>query len=435
MKVNVYGLGYVGCVTAACLAKDGHDVVGYDIDEVKVQLINDGKSPMMEGGLDQLIQEAISRGNLSAEINHTRPADISVVCVGTPSREDGSLNLDYVKNVTSQVGEFLRGNQSYHVLNIRSTVLPGTIENEILPLFEKTSGKKAGQGFGISMNPEFLREGSSIYDYYHPPFTVIGSNDTRCAEEVAKLYNSLDAPLFHTEIKVAEMVKYACNAFHALKICFANEIGNYAKGMGLDSHKVMEIFCEDTKLNLSPYYLKPGFAFGGSCLPKDLRALLSGAKAQSLELPLMDSIMISNQKQIQLAFELIATTGMKSVGFLGLSFKSGTDDLRESPLVSLAERLIREGFIVLIYDRKVSLSHLRGANRRYIEATIPHISSLLKSSAKEVIENSQVIVLGNKFSESGDELSNQLTGKTVIDLARVYSPEDQKDFSYEGICW
>ncbi|UCF63903.1 MAG: UDP-glucose/GDP-mannose dehydrogenase family protein [bacterium] len=435
MKVNVFGLGYVGCVTAACLARDGHDVVGYDIDEVKVKLINDGKSPMVEDGLDQIIQESISVGNLSAEMNHFRPADISVVCVGTPSCKDGSLNLEYVKKVTQQIGGYIRESPDYHILNNRSTVLPGTIETEIVPLIEKISGKTAGQDFGVSMNPEFLREGSSIFDYYHPPFTVIGSNDSECAEKVGGLYELVDAPLIYTDIKVAEMVKYASNAFHALKISFANEIGNYSKKVGLDSHKVMEIFCKDTKLNLSPYYLKPGFAFGGSCLPKDVRALLSGAKDRNLELPVLDSILVSNQKQVQLAFDLIAANNEKKIGLVGLSFKSGTDDLRESPLVTLTDKLIRSGFSVLIFDQKVSLSRLRGANRRYIESTIPHISSLLKSSLNEVIENSQVIVLGNKISEDKINIKHRLSGKAVIDLVRFFSPDDQKDFDYEGICW
>jgi GDP-mannose 6-dehydrogenase len=438
LRINVFGLGYVGCISATCLANEGHYVTGIDIDKLKVSMINSGQSPIVEPGLDEAVNRAVESGNLRARTNessHFGVADISVICVGTPSNENGSLNLNSVKRACQQIGMYLRKIDGYHVVNVRSTVLPGTVEGIIVPIIEQKSKKRAGRDFGVCMNPEFLREGSSISDFYNPPFSIIGEQDIRSGDIVSGLYQSVNAPIIRTRIKVAEMVKYACNIFHALKVCFGNEIGNLCKRLNIDSHEVMDIFCRDGKLNISSYYLKPGFAFGGSCLPKDLRAILYKAKELDLEIPVLNSILSSNKAQIETAYNLIKRTGRKKIGFLGLSFKQGTDDLRESPMVELIETLIGKGFEVFIYDKEVSLAKIYGSNKRYIEESIPHIASLLRTSIKDVINDSQVIVIGKN-----DEAINRIIvkldrSKSVIDLVRIGSFVQKRWDSYEGICW
>lgn len=435
MKISIFGLGYVGCISAACLANDGHEVTGIDVDQTKVDIINNGKSPIVEPELQEAFMKAVSSNRLTATTMDIKPSDISIVCVGTPSNENGSLQLQYIQRVAGQIGRFLRSIDNYHVVNVRSTVLPGTIDEIVVPLIEKHSSKKAGRDFGICMNPEFMREGTSMHDYYNPPFTIIGELDEQSGDVIESLYKNVNASIYRMRIKTAEMIKYACNSFHALKISFGNEIGNICKKLEIDSHDVMDIFCKDKKLNISSYYLKPGFAFGGSCLPKDLRALLYKGKELDLELPVLDSIMKSNNNQIEIAFKLIAKTGKKKVGLLGLSFKSNTDDLRESPMVELVEKLIGKGYDLSIYDKEVSIAKIFGSNKEYIEQMIPHISSLMKESVQEVIENSQVIVITKRSNEFESLIVEPKEDKIVIDLARIDALQQRSDGLYEGICW
>jgi GDP-mannose 6-dehydrogenase len=438
VKISVFGLGYVGSVSAGCLAASGHDVTGVDINPIKVDMINAGRSPVIETGLDDLIAEGVRAGRLRAITEASEAviaSDISLVCVGTPSNDNGNLNLTYIKRVCQEIGQALARKNGYHVVVVRSTVLPGSTEEQVVPALERSSGRQAGQDFGVSFNPEFLREGTAVHDFHHPPFTLIGQYDGRGAEIAADLYAGVDAPLRIVPLKVAEMVKYANNAFHALKVTFANEIGNICKRQGIDSHQVMDMFCMDEKLNLSPYYLKPGYAFGGSCLPKDLRALLYHGHHLDLSLPVLEAILPSNELQIKRGFELIKRTGSKKVGVLGFSFKAGTDDLRESPLVELVETLVGKGYQVKVYDRNVSLARLHGANRAYIERGIPHIATLMCNSMDEVLAECEVIVIGNKAPEFRDVLQRVRQDQVVIDLVRILKDIDHLDTRYEGICW
>lgn len=437
MRLSVFGLGYVGCVSAACFAAEGHEVTGVDVNSTKVEIINSGRSPIVEAGINDLIGEMVAAGRLRATNDSAaavRDSQISLVCVGTPSQPNGSLELTYVRRVCEEIGAALATKSERHIIVIRSTMLPGTIDGVVVPALEASSGKKANQDFGVCINPEFLREGTSLKDFYAPPFTLIGADDPEVAENVSRLYEGIDAPLFVTGIKAAEMVKYTCNCFHALKVSFANEIGNICKNLGIDSHEVMEVFCQDTKLNLSPYYLKPGFAFGGSCLPKDLRAITYKAKELDVDVPVLSSILPSNRQQIERAVEMVLRTGRKRIGVLGFSFKAGTDDLRESPMVTLIETLLGKGMQLAIYDRDVSLARLFGANKEYIEREIPHISQLMRSSVGEVVESSDVLIIGNKAAEFREIETKLKDGQTVIDLVRLFEKRTSDD-SYQGICW
>lgn len=435
--ISIFGLGYVGCVSAACFAKEGHKVIGVDTNAAKVEIINSGKSPIVEAGINDLIAEMVASGRLRATTDSAEAienSNISLVCVGTPSQPNGSLDLTYVKRVCKEIGAALERKREPHIVVIRSTMLPGTIETVVVPTLEVYSGKKVGASLGVCINPEFLREGTSLKDFYAPPFTLIGADDEDVAASVRRLYSGIDAPLLVTAIKAAEMVKYACNCFHALKVSFANEIGNICKGLGIDSHEVMNVFCQDTKLNLSPYYLRPGFAFGGSCLPKDLRALQYKAKELDVDVPVLSAALQSNRLQIERALEMVLKSGRKRIGVLGFSFKAGTDDLRESPMVLLIETLIGKGMQMSLYDRDVSLARLFGANKEYIEREIPHISQLMCETLDEVLEKADVLIIGNKSEEFRQIESKLRNGQIVIDLVRLFDGR-RSDDSYEGICW
>jgi len=438
MKISVFGLGYVGTVSAACFAQQGHQVVGVDVNQQKVDIINSGHSPVIEQDIDEIIFREVNSCNLRATTNATEGilnSDISLICVGTPSQDNGSLDLKFVERVCSDIGQALAKKKHYHTVVFRSTVLPGTTQTTVIPALEKASGLIAGRDFGLCHNPEFLREGTSVKDFYDPPFTVIGKLDQQAAEITANLYQELDAPTAIVSLETAEMVKYTCNAFHALKVVFANEIGNICKSQNVDSHQLMEIFCMDNKLNLSPYYLKPGFAFGGSCLPKDLRALLYFSQNQDQRVPVLEAILPSNDLQVKRGIELVKKTGSKNIGVLGFSFKAGTDDLRESPMVELIETLLGKGHHFKIYDKNISLARLHGANKAYIEQEIPHIATLMCDTLEEVLTTSEVIIIGNKSPEFKQAINQARPDQVVIDLVRILDSKEQLNISYEGICW
>ncbi len=438
MRVSIFGLGYVGSVSAAALAADGHQVVGVDVQPGKVEMVNSGRSPIVEPGLDELLKSGHDTGRLRATTNTAEAidgTDLSLVCVGTPSRRNGSLDFTHLERVCEEIGDALRGKTAYHVVVVRSTVLPGTTHDVVIPALERRSGKTYGEDFGVAVNPEFLREGTALADFRHPPLTLIGHNHAADATGTTALYQGIEAPVVTTSIRVAEMIKYTSNAWHALKVCFANEIGNVCKRAGVDSHEVMSIFCQDDKLNLSPYYLKPGFAFGGSCLPKDVRALQYRARELDLDLPVLQSILGSNRLQVDHALDLVTSAGSKRVGLLGFSFKAGTDDLRESPIVILAEALLGKGYALRIYDRNVSIARLVGANKDYIERQIPHLSSLLCETIDEVIDHADTIVVGNASAEFAEAVTRCRPDQTIIDLVRLPLAPGSVKARYEGICW
>jgi len=437
MRISIFGLGYVGAVSAACLAKDGHRVIGVDANAIKVDLIASGQSPIVEPGLAAIIGQQVAAGRLRATTDvaaAVQQSDLLMVCVGTPGLRNGSIDLTYVKRVCGEIGAVLREHPGAPVVVMRSTLLPGTMREVVIPALETHSGKHAGEEFGVCINPEFLREGTAIHDYYHPPKTLIGELNQASGDLLASLYSETPGPLIRTDIGTAEMVKYADNAWHALKVGFANEIGNICKALEVDAHQVMDIFCQDTKLNLSPYYLKPGFAFGGSCLPKDLRALLYKAKTLDLALPILSAILPSNEQQIERGVRAVVDKGSRKVGILGFSFKAGTDDLRESPIVDLTERLIGKGYDLRVYDSNVRLASLHGANRDYIINHIPHISRLMVASVEEVLAHARTIVIGNAAPEFRDVPQRLTHGQTLIDFVRICDARSVAGV-YEGLCW
>ena len=422
MRISIFGLGYVGTVSAGCLAIGGHEVVGVDPVQTKVDLINAGKSPIIEAGLEQIIASAVAEGKLRATTDQNqavRETDLSFVCVGTPSQLNGNLDSTSVRRVCELIGSALREKQTRHTIVIRSTILPGTMRNIVIPTLEEHSGKRAGTDFGLCNNPEFLREGSAVNDFNSPPKTVIGQFNAGSGEMLASLYEHLEAPLIRTDIETAEMVKYVDNCWHALKIGFANEIGNFCDAFGVDAEAVMDIFCQDKKLNISSAYLKPGFAFGGSCLPKDLRALSYQAKMHDLQLPILNAVLPSNEMQISRGLRLVMESGNSRVGILGFSFKAGTDDLRESPMIEIIERLLGKGYDLRIYDRNVNLAALVGANRDFILNRIPHISRLMVTTIEGVLEFSKTIVIGNHDPEFQQIKSKLREDQTLVDFVRI----------------
>lgn len=436
MKISVVGLGYVGAVCSACFANEGHEVIGMDIDEVKVELINKGKAPIVEKDLEDYISRNVNEGRLRATTDLKEAidnSDITIISVGTPSKLNGDIDLKYIKEAAKAIGEKLKEKDAFHIVSMRSTVLPGTGKNVVIPIIEEISGKKAGVDFGYVSNPEFLREGTAIWDFYNPPKTVVGATDEKSYKTFKELYSFLNAPYFEVEIEVAEMIKYADNSWHATKVTFANEIGMICKKLGIDSHKVMDVFCADTKLNISTYYLKPGFAFGGSCLPKDVRAITYKAKSLDEQTPLLNSLMPSNEYQIKRVYnEFIKPLKSKKIAILGISFKPNTDDLRESPVLELTEMLIGKGYKVSIYDPNVLKAKEEGANKALLENELWHINERLNDNLEKTIKENDIILIGNGSKEFKD-LPKKYTDKYIIDLMRITDQPSKNN--YIGIAW
>jgi len=438
LSISVFGLGYVGSVTAACFAHVGHRVIGVDVSPAKVEALGTGRSPIVEARMTELLAEAHHAGRLRATTDAAvavGESDISFVCVGTPSLRSGKLDLGYVERVVREIGAALKQKKSHHVIVLRSTVLPGTTESLVIPAVEQASGFRAGVDFSVCYNPEFMREGSAVADFHQPPYTILGAQDANHLAPLRELYQGVPGPVFETSIPVAEMVKYVSNAFHAVKVSFANEVGTLCKNLGVDTDAVTRIYTSDTKLNISPAYLSPGFAFGGSCLPKDLRALAYRAKELDIELPLLDAVLPSNAVHVDRAVDAVLRTNKKKIAFLGLSFKAGTDDLRESPQVQVIKRLLGEGCQVRVWDQDVSLGRLAGSNRQYIEEVIPHIGSLLSASFEEVVRGSEVVVIATKVEM--DQLARSVTPEqVVIDLINLDPAKRPKlAATYQGMCW
>lgn len=439
LAVSVFGLGYVGCVSAACLASRGHAVIGVDANNDKIEFVRQGQSPVVEERIGELIAEVVSAGRLTVTADPDAAiagSDISIVCVGTPSAPGGRLSTRHLEQVSQQIGEALAGKDRWHVVVFRSTMVPGTCQDLLVPILEQASGKRVGVDFGVCVNPEFLREGTSVWDFENPPKTVVGESDERSGSAVMSLYDGLAGPRFRVPIAVAEMTKYVDNSFHALKVVFGNEIGTLCATLGLDSHEVMEIFLTDTKLNISAAYLRPGFAFGGSCLPKDVRALMHTARKHDLELPVLANVLVSNEMHIRRVVDDIVALDKRKIGIFGLAFKSGTDDLRESPMVELAERLIGKGYDIRIYDANVALSKLVGANRAYLEDRLPHIGQLLTGDIQTVLDHGEVLVAATKDPKVVDALDRLGDDRFVIDLVRLPGAETRRlKQGYAGIGW
>jgi GDP-mannose 6-dehydrogenase len=437
-KISVFGLGYVGAVSLACLARDGHEMTGVDIDPNKLELVRGGQAPIVETGIQELMRAVVHGGSVKVT-DSVRDAilstDLSFVCVGTPASANGNQDLSAIIRIAEQIGAVLPEKASRHVIIVRSTVKPGTVEEVIQPAVERASGLKAGRDFSLCFQPEFLREGTSISDYDHPPMTVVGTHDEYAGELLRSVFGHLPCEFVQTSVRTAEMLKYACNAFHAVKVTFANEIGRISQAIGVDPHEVMKLLCMDRQLNVSPAYLRPGFAFGGSCLPKDLKALLYTAKTKDIELPMLANVIASNAAHIEHAIDAVLSSGKRSVGMIGLSFKSGTDDLRESPFVIMAERFIGKGLQLCIYDPEVNVARLIGANRRYIEESIPHIASLMTSEIETLIRNADVLVVAMKSPEVLTALeAHTRPDQLLLDIALLPDHEALRA-QYHGMCW
>lgn len=435
-RVAVFGIGYVGAVTGTCLAHAGHRVIGVDVNNDKISMIQDGISPISEPRMDDLVAGAVEAGHLSATddvASAVSNTDVSIICVGTPSGAGGSPNYGFIESVCASIGESLRHTDKFHVVAIRSTILPGTSAEIIVPTLERSSGKRAGRDFGFAHIPEFLREGTAVEDYNNPPKTVIGTDDDRTASILKELFSALPGPHFTVPVPVAEMVKFADNSWHALKVAYANEIGTLCKSVGIDSHSVMDVFCADRKLNISTTYLKPGFAFGGSCLPKDTRALGAIARQKNVSVPVLDAILPSNQSHIDRCLEKITSEGRHSIGILGLSFKADTDDLRESPTVEITERLIGKGYDVRIFDPTVEAGRLLGANKRYALERLPHISRIMLPDLDSLLNHADVLVVANSDKRFRQVAGNLREGQKIFDFVRLSELENTGN--YDGLCW
>ncbi len=423
MKVSVFGLGYVGCVTAACLARSGHEVVGVDVNPDKVDMLNDGRAPIVEPGLSDLLQEVVAAGRLRATtdcLDAVSSTSMALICVGTPGARTGKPQLDAIARVGAELGCALTGRVEPFAIILRSTALPGTVDEVLWPAIR--SGVDGPlPPLQVAVNPEFMREGVSIQDFDHPPFVLVGCDDSRTAALVRSLYADVKAPLVRTTTRTAELVKYACNAFHGLKVCFANELADLADALGADGQAAMQIFARDRKLNISEAYLKPGFAFGGSCLPKDVRGLLWAGRVRDVETPVLASVLPSNERQIRVALQRVLALGRRRIGVIGLAFKPDTDDLRESPVVTLVEALIGKGLDVKILDGNVSIARLVGANRRYIETEIPHLAALLCERPEELVEHAEVLVVGSRGPEADAVLARATPQHQLVDLTRTVS--------------
>jgi GDP-mannose 6-dehydrogenase len=438
MRISVFGLGYVGAVSAGCLARRGHQVIGVDVNARKVAAINDGEAPVLEPGLPEAIAEAVADGRLRATQDAAeaiRASDVSLLCVGTPSGAQGSIDLAALEHVSADIGAALATSEGRHTVVVRSTVLPGTTEETVIPALERSSGLKAGRDFGVAMNPEYLREGSGVADFDSPEKTVIGQLDDASGDALVAMYGEFADRIFRVPIRVAEAAKYVDNAFHALKVGFANEVGALSVEFGIDSHELMEIFKADRKLNISAAYLTPGFCFGGSCLPKDLRALVHRAKGTHVDVPILESVLRSNEAHFRRTYDLLTANGRRRIGLFGLAFKPGTDELRESPFVELAERLIGKGYDLRIYDPSIHLPSLTGTNREYIEEHLPHLKQLLAETAGEVVEHAETCIVASRHAEVGRALEGA-DGRMIIDLVRLPdTAELERKAEYHGVAW
>jgi GDP-mannose 6-dehydrogenase len=439
MKVSVFGLGYVGAVSCACLPELGHEVIGVDISRRKIELINEGQSPVVERGINELITAAVNAGKLRATdhvLTAVRDTEISLISVATPANDDHTPDLSAVLAVVKTIGEAIAVKDGHHTVVLRSTVQPGTTVERVAPVLEAATGRRIGDGLSLVFNPEFLREGSSVEDFHRPPQTVIGSIDPQGHGVMDRLYQGLPGAVVHTSIEVAESVKYLCNVFHALKIVFANEAGAVLKACGLDARDVMKIFCQDHQLNISPAYLRPGFAFGGSCLPKEVKGFLILAQERNIAIPTIGGLLESNAAHIERAYRMIARDGRRKVALFGLAFKPGTDDMRDSPLVVLAERLIGRGFDIAIYDNFVEISRLLGKNKEFIEREIPHLNRLLGDTPEAVLDGAQIIVVGHADAQARQAVIAAAPGKRIVDLSGYADIRAATaSASYEGICW
>ena len=434
MTISIFGLGYVGCVSLGCLARNGFQVIGVDVNKTKVHLINQGLPTIIEKDIDTIIKEQHKSGKIRATKDYHQAvmeSDMSIICVGTPLGEDGNLNLEYIYQTAKQIGEVLKYKVSFHIIVIRSTVVPGT-NQRVSEIISEKSGKKVNEDFAVVSNPEFLREGSAVQDYYNPPFTLIGTDNDKAAEVMKQIYEKVNGEFIRTEIKIAELIKYVNNSFHALKVTFANEVGTICKKLDIDAYELMNIFSKDKQLNISPYYLKPGFAYGGSCLPKDLNALKTMALNLNIKVPVLSSIELSNQNHIQNAVQIIKKSGKTKIGILGIAFKEGTDDLRYSPVINVIEELLVKDYQVKVYDDYVQTALLIGSNKEYLKKNLPYLTNLMVNNEKDLLEWAELVVF-NKKKEYYSELISQYPDKSFLDLIKING--NIQKFNYEGICW